>query len=266
VSDFITIRSSSLGGLFDCPARWESTQILGMFLPSNGKSTLGQAVHASTAVYDESTITGAGVTIDEAAGAAVDAIYKPKFEVVWGEDENPKEYEKIALSLHSKYCTNIAPTKDYVAVEVLCERLEIADLGIALTGTTDRIIKTDLGYGIGDIKTGKAAVGTDGIVKTAGHAYQIGVYEVLAEFGSGLPITAPAEIIGLNTAKTEKSQRVGTGEISGARNILLGDGEKPGILEVAASIIRNGVFWGNPKSMMCHKAYCPIWHTCKFRM
>ena len=202
---------------------------------------------------------GAGITVDEAAGAAVDAIYRPDEDVVWGEGESKQEAEQIALSLHAKYCTTIAPAQDYAAVEVLCERLEIADLGIALTGTTDRVRRVDDGYGIADLKTGKAAVGADGMVKTSGHAYQIGVYELLAEFGAGLPITAPAEIIGLNTAKTEKAQRVGIGTVAGARNVLLGDGEQPGVLEIAARMIKSGVFFGNPRSMMCHRSYCPVW-------
>lgn len=262
--DFITIRASSLGSLFDCPARWAATHIDGMKMPSNGKSALGRAVHASTAVYDQSTIDGSGITIDEAAGAAVDAIHKPIEETVWDED-SPHEAEKIALSLHSKYCQQIAPVQDYAAVEVLCERLEIADLGIALTGTTDRVRRVGDGYGIADIKTGKQAVGADGTVKTAGHSYQMGVYELLAEFGAGVTITAPAEIIGLNTAKTEKSQRVGTGSITGARSVLLGDDDGPGILEIAARIVHSGNFYGNPKSMLCHRDYCPVWSVCKFR-
>jgi hypothetical protein len=263
--DFVTIRASSLGSLFDCPARWAATHIDKMRMPSSGKAALGKAVHASTAVYDQSTIDGAGITIDEAAGAAVDAIHRPDEDTVWSDGESPQEAEKIAISLHTKYCTQIAPSREYTAVEVLCERLEIADLGIALTGTTDRIRLTREGYGIGDIKTGKQAVGSDGTVKTSGHAYQMGVYELLAEFGSGMPITAPAEIIGLNTAKTEKSQRVGVGSITGARAVLLGDGDHPGVLEIAARIIHSGNFFGNPKSMMCHGTYCPIFNSCRFR-
>lgn len=263
--DFITIRASSLVGLFDCPARWAATHIDKLRMPSSGKAALGKAVHASTAVFDRSTIDGAGITVEEAAGAAVDAIHRPDEETVWADGESPQEAEKIALSLHAKYCTEIAPAQSYVAVEVFCERLEIADLGIALTGTTDRIRSTASGYGIGDIKTGKTAVGADGTVKTSGHAYQMGVYELLAEFWAKVPITAPAEIIGLNTAKTEKSQRVGIGSITGARAVLLGGEDGPGVLEIAARMIHSGNFYGNPKSMMCHGAYCPIWHSCKFR-
>lgn len=82
--DFVTIRASSLGSLFDCPARWAATHIDGIRMPSNGKAALGKAVHASTAVYDQSTIDGLGITIDEAAGAAVDAIHRPDEETIWG--------------------------------------------------------------------------------------------------------------------------------------------------------------------------------------
>ncbi len=260
----ITIRASSLGSLFDCPARWAATHIDGMRMPSNGKATLGKAVHASTAVYDQSTIDGAGITIDESAAAAVDAITHPDDEVVWGED-SPIDAEKIAISLHAKYCQQIAPRQQYTAVEVTCEKLEIADLCIALSGSTDRIRKVAGGQAICDLKTGKAAVGSDGTVKTAGHAFQMGVYELLAQHSAGVPITGPAQIIGMNTAKTPASQRIGTGEIVGARDALLGDGESPGVLEYASRIIHCGSFFGNPKSMMCHPAYCPIHSTCKFR-
>lgn len=262
--NIITIRASSLGRLFDCPAAWAATHIDGKRVPSNGKAMLGKAVHASTAVFDQSAIDGKGITIDEAAAAAVDTIHRPDEDVQW-EDDSPQDAEKIAIALHVKYCQQIAPQQQYRAVEIQCEKLEITDLGIALTGTTDRVRETADGLAICDLKTGKAAVGSDGTVKTAGHAYQMGVYELLAEHASGVPITGAAQIIGMNTAKTPASQRIGTGEISGARSVLLGDGESPGILEHAARIIHSGNFWGNPKSMMCHERYCAAFPTCKFR-
>lgn len=260
----ITIRASSLGRLFDCPASWAATHIDGKRTPSNGKAMLGKAVHASTAVFDQSAIDGAGITIDESAAACVDTINRPDEEVIW-DDDDPQDAVKIAISLHSKYCNTIAPQQTYRAVEVQCESLVITDLGIALTGTTDRIRETNDGLGIVDLKTGKAAVDSDGRVKTAGHAFQMGVYELLAEQASGIPITGPAQIVGMNTAKTAASQRVGMGEIHGARDVLLGDGETTGILEHAARIIHSGSFWGNPKSMMCHERYCAAYPTCKFR-
>lgn len=264
MSNIVTIRASSLSSLFDCPARWAATHIDGKTMPSNGKATLGRAVHASTAVYDQSVLDGSGITINEAAAAAVDTIHKSDEEVDWDE-ESPNEAEKIAVSLHSKYCTIIAPKQNYKAVEIKCDSLEITDLGIALTGTTDRVRETDDGLSICDLKTGKQAVGTDGTVKTSGHAYQMGVYELLAENASGLSITGGAQIIGMNTAKTDAGQRIGTGEIIGARQVLLGDEESPGILQMASKLIHGGNFWGNPKSMLCHEKYCPIFSTCKYR-
>lgn len=261
----IKIRASSLGSLFDCPARWAATHIDGKRLPGNSKSTLGRAVHASTAVFDQSAIDGAGITIDEAAAAAVDNIHKPDEDVIWEDGSSPQDAERIAVSLHAKYCQQIAPKQIYRAVEVLCDDLEITDLGIALTGTTDRIRETEDGLAICDIKTGKAAVGSDGTVKTAGHAFQMGVYELLAEHASGVRISGPAQIIGLTTAKTSASQRIGTGQIHGARELLLGDEETPGIIEHASRLIHSGSFYGNPKSMLCHANYCPAFSTCRFR-
>lgn len=260
----IPIRASAISDFLDCAARAEARHLLGMRMPSSSKAILGQAIHASTAAFDASALVSGGVTIDEAAAAAVDAIQRPNEDVVW-DDASPSEIEPIAIALHGKYCTQIAPTQDYAAVEIKCESLEISDLGISLTGTTDRVRRTADGYAITDLKTGKSAVGADGTVKTAGHAFQLGVYELLAQHGSGLEITGPAQIVGLNTAKTDAAQRVGKGEIVGARDVLLGDADSPGVLEVVAGMIHAGRFPGNPRSMMCHSRYCPLYQTCKFR-
>lgn len=261
----ITIRASGLSEWLDCPARAEAKQLLGRRMPSTGRALLGKAIHKSTAVFDRSALDGGGITADEAAGAAVDAIYKPDEDVQWDEDDKPEDAEKIALALHGKYCGEIAPQQDYAAVEVQCEKLEITDIGIALTGTTDRVRKTAEGYAISDLKTGKQAVGTDGKAKTQGSAYQLGVYELLAERASGLPISGPAQIIGMNTGKTDRGQRIGTGEVLGVRDVLVGDHNSPGVLEAIANMINAGTFIGNPRSMQCHQRYCPIYANCKFR-
>ena len=158
----ITIRASALSDFFDCPARAEAKHLLGKRTPSNGKALLGKAIHASTAVYDRSVMDDAGITIDEAAAAAVDTIHRPDEETHLEDDERTDEMEKIAVALHKLYCTTIAPQQEYAAVEVQCERLEISDLGLALTGTTDRVRKVGDGYGIADLKTGKAAVSSAG--------------------------------------------------------------------------------------------------------
>lgn len=262
----VTVRASALSDFFDCPARAEAKHLLGKRTPTSGNALLGTAIHRSTAVYDESVLTGQGITIDEAAGAAVDAVTKPNDDVHFEEDENPKEIAGIAVALHKRYCTEVAPKQSYAAVEVKCERLEITDIGLALTGTTDRIRKVESGHGIADLKSGKTAVRADGHVETKGHAYQIGVYELLAEKASGIPITQPGHIFGLQTGKTERGQRVGVSPpVVGARDVLIGEQGQPGVLEILAHMIHSGVFPGNPRSMLCHERYCPIYNVCKFR-
>jgi hypothetical protein len=274
----VTVRASAISDFFDCPARAEAKHLLGKRTPTSGNALLGKAVHASTAVFDQSRLTGQGITAHEAAGAAVDAVTKPDEDVAFTEDEDPREITNIAVALHHRYCAEIAPKQKYVAVEVKCERLEITDIGLALTGTTDRVHQAPMkvitdpdelpvaSYGIGDLKSGKTAVRADGTVETKGHRYQIGVYELLAEKASGLPITAPSEVIGLQTGKTERGQRVAKSEpIYGARDVLIGEPGQPGVLEILAHMIHAGVFPGNPRSMLCHEKYCPIFNACKFR-
>lgn len=265
MKEIIQIRASSLGALFDCPKRWSAIHLEKKRLPSTGKSILGQAIHASTAFYDQKVLDEDVVSVDESAAIAVDAIYKPNEEVVWEEDCPQNDAEKIAISLHAKYCESIAPTLTYKAIEIECERLEITDIGIALTGTTDRVTSTKDGLGIADLKTGKTVVSSDGTVKTQGHAFQQGVYELLASHAIGEKIQTPSIIIGMNTAKTPASQRVGIGYIEDAASTLVGDEDNPGVLQMASNIIHSGLFFGNPKSMMCHGKYCPEYNNCKFR-
>jgi hypothetical protein len=261
----VTIRASSLGDLFDCPARWEAKHILGMTMPMGGAAALGRAVHASTAVFDQSTIDQAGITIDEAAAAAVDSIHKPGEDVAWDDEMQPAAAEGIAIALHKRYCATVAPTQTYRAVEVKCDRLEIADLAIALTGTVDRVHLRDDANGITDLKTGKTAVNAAGEVSTKGHAYQLGVYELLAQAASGLAIDAPAQIVGMQTGKTEKAQRIAIAPVHDARAVLLGDEHSQGLLHTASNIVHSGSFFGNPRSMLCNQNYCPRFNKCAYR-
>lgn len=263
--NIVTIRASALSDFLDCPARAEAKHLRGLRTPNSGAAQIGTAIHKSTALFDSSKLAGKGLTVDETAGAAVDAIYKPEHDVVWDEDYPVHDAEKTAVALHTKYCKEIAPKQDYVAVEAKCERLEITDIGLALTGTTDRIHTVDGGYAIDDLKSGKTAVRADGRVETKGHTYQMGVYELLAEKASGLSITGPAQIIGMQTGKTEKAQRVAIGRIDGARDVLLGEEDSPGILEMVARMVHAGSFFGNPRSMLCGEKFCPIFNQCKFR-
>jgi hypothetical protein len=235
-------------------------------MPSSSKALLGKAIHKSTAVYDQSTIDKTGITVDEAAGAAVDTIRKPDEEVLFDSEDDAQDMQDIAVALHTKYCKEVAPKQEYVAVEVQCEKIEISDLGIILTGSTDRVGRTDEGFGIRDLKSGGSAVRADGYVETKGAATQIAIYELLAEHGSGVPITAPAKIIGLQTGKTAKGQRVAVSQdIIGAREMLLGDEDSPGLLAIASKIIHSGDFMGNPRSQLCGAKYCPVFNNCRWR-
>lgn len=261
----VNIRASSLPSLFDCPARFEATQIRHMRLPSSGKAVLGRAVHAATATFDVSRIEATGLTVDECAGAAVDVIHRPEEEVEWDDGLTPNVAEKIAIDLTGLYCRDIAPRMTYSAVEVTCEPLTITDLGISLTGTIDRVYSDGDDLGIADIKTGGSVVATDGSVKAFVHAYQLGVYSLLAESALGRPLTLPSRIIGLQTGKTARGQRAAIGTVEGAREALVGDSDTPGILQDAAALINGGLFHGNPKSAVCSPRYCPIFNTCKYR-
>lgn len=262
--NLITIRASSLAELFDCPARWEAKHLLGMRNPGSAAAQLGTAVHASTALFDQRRLDGDPISAYDAAGAFVDALHNPEHDVDW-DDTSPQELEPIGLALHSRYCNEIAPRQDYVGVEVQCDRLEITDIGIALTGTTDRIRRIDGKLGIADLKTGARAVGSDGRAVTQGHGPQLGVYELLGEFSIGEPLTAPAQVIGLQTGKTKSSQRVGTGLVENARAALVGDEESPGLLQHAAAILHSGTFYGNGKSVLCSAKYCPRYQSCRFK-
>ena len=261
----VRVRASSLPDLFDCPARWAARNIERKFLPASSNAALGKAIHASTGAFDSAAVIGSPITVDEAAAAAVDALHRPDEDIDWGEDSVEKS-EKVALALHSRYCHEIAPGRRYIAVEALCESLDISDLGITLTGTIDRVRETADGeLGIADLKSGKSAVAADGTVKTQGHGLQLAVYELLAEVAIQRQITAPPQIIGLQTGLTEKGQRVGVGQIDSPRDALIGTPDTPGALQHAANFIKSGAFYGNPRSQLCSGKYCPVYATCNFR-
>ncbi len=168
----------------------------------------------------------------------MDTIHNPQEEIIW-EELSQNDAEKILLPLMDKYAASITPAINFLGVEVNAENIVINDLGISISGTLDRVYK-------------------DGFDN-------IGIYEILATHAANTEINAPALIIGANTGKTDKAQRVAKGQISNAKELVLGDGIYQGILEYASKMLHSGMFYGNPKSQICHEKYCPIYGTCFFR-
>lgn len=257
-----------MADLFDCPHRWEAINIQKKYLPKNEKAHLGTSFHAGTAVFDASSINESRtpqISVDDAKGVIVDTIHHPCEEIIW-EELTQNDAEKILLPLMDKYAAQITPSICFEAVEVTAENITVSDLGISISGTLDRLYKDEWdNLGIADIKTGKTAVASDGTVNTAKHVAQLGIYEILATHAIGRNIEAPALIIGANTGKTDKAQRVAKGQISNAKELVLGDVIHQGILAYASKMLHSGIFYGNPKSQVCHEKYCPIYSTCFFR-
>jgi hypothetical protein len=258
-----TIRASSLGALFDCAHRWEGIHLLGMTSKRSGAAQLGTAIHASTAMFDSSRVDGLGFTAGDTADVLVDTIRRPEEPVDWS-DVSQDKAEKIGLNLHMGYCTDWSPKYTFVAVErtIKAFPIKVGSVTINLTGTMDRARITSIagGIGIADVKSGKRAVHADGTVSTKGHAAQIGVYELLAEAETGLPVSNESHIIGMNTG----APRIGIGKIGGARQMLIGKQGEHGLLEMAGGMLAAGIFPPNPRSTLCSPRYCPRWDSCRF--
>lgn len=269
--DSITIRASSIGEWADCPARWAAKHLDGKRLPSGPASILGKALHASTAVFDTSTLDGSGLTIDDAAGTLVDTLRQPDDEVDWNADDRwtPKEAEFVGLVLHSKYCREVAPLQHYVSIEADLGSVAInvpeSGMVVTITGHTDRVRSENDSEGVSDIKSGGRVVSAHGTVETKGHAFQLAAYSLLRQQVTGVPLAAPAEIIGLNTGKTTAAQRVATGRTDNVESTLLGTDEEPGIIQALAHMARGGYWFGNPRSALCSEKWCPVYKSCGFR-
>lgn len=265
----IRVRASSLSGLFDCASRWEAIHILGMKTKTSMRAALGTAIHASTAKFDLSRMNGEGLTTEETAGVLVDSLKEQASEIAVDDDDlQPASAEKIGLKLHAMYCDEFSPKFDFAAVELETKPLEVECEGVTilLTGTLDRARvyrprSENPGLGLSDVKTGKTAV-QKGAAKTKGHAMQVGMYELLIEHSLGVPITEPAEIIGLKTAGNPE---IATGRIENARKIVLGTADTMGALDYAAAILKAGLFTPNPSSNLCGEKYCPRYSTCPVR-
>lgn len=263
----VRIRASSWSSLFDCPMKWEAIALLGMSSPSSPAAHLGTAIHAGTAVFDQARVDGQPIRPSDGVGVVIDALQRPEYAVDWSGEQvlTPKTAEKLGVTLYTRYCNEIAPTHEFTAVELTCKPLQI-DVGhgliIELTGTLDRVRRiADGREGISDVKSGGCRVNYEGEVSAKTDGPQLGQYELLGENTLGRPLTAPAEIIGLNTGG---QARVGTIELNNCREMLTGTAEYQGMLHYAAQMIRSGSFHPNPRSSLCSARYCPRWATCKF--
>ncbi|MBL0011300.1 MAG: PD-(D/E)XK nuclease family protein, partial [Nitrosomonas sp.] len=240
VEPSITIRASAWSGLFDCAYKFEGIHLLGMRNVVGLRAALGTAIHAGSAVFDQARITGDTVTAVDAAGVMVDKLHDPENEFDHGKDDlSMKEAESVGIALLTKYCNEVSPNYNFIAVEMETKPLDI-DCGggviVRLKGTMDRarIKKTTGGIGIADVK--KAAV-QKGVAVTKGHGAQIGTYELLYQHTTGEQITSEAEIIGL---KTKGKAEIGFGKIGNAMEIMVGNENNPGLIELAAHMFKTG--------------------------
>lgn len=264
-----TVRASAWAGLFDCPLRFYYTNIMGLRNPSSGAAKLGTAIHAGTAAFDTARLEGREASIDEAVDTTRAALQNPRDDVEWDDDLTPREADSMGILLTSKYCSTFAPQREYTAVELPCEALDIqTEHGVLrVTGTTDRIrIMSDGRKGISDLKSGKRATektpeGWRAAV-TKGHALQIGIYTLMAEQASGERLEAPAEIIGLQTTKEAP---IASGDVLDCKKALLGTDDMPGMITLAARMLKDGIFPPNPKSMMCSSKYCAGHGRCPYK-
>lgn len=262
----MTVRASSWAGLFDCAYRWEGIHLLGLRNVVGLRAALGTAIHAGTAVFDQARISGDSVTADDAAGVMIDKLRDPENEYDPSRDDlSVGEAEKTGVTLLTKYCFEVSPRYNFVAVEMETKPLDI-DCGngvtVRLTGTMDRarIRKGYHGVGIADLKSGSAAV-QKGVAVTKGHGPQVGTYELLYEHTTGELITDTAEIIGL---KTKGTAEIATGIVKNAKRAMVGTEDQPGLIEFAAEMFKTGRFFPNPKSMLCSETHCPRWGKCHF--
>lgn len=258
------VRASSFGTLFDCAARFEGEQLMKLYRPSSLRAWLGTSIHASTAAFDQAKLDGAPISADQAADVFVDKLYNATEDVDYKDPKlSMKQAEIIGLTLHSRYCAEIAPTMVYASVEMPLVPLEIEVEGviIRLTGTLDRArqVRTSYGKVIADVKSGGRLI-SEGVVSTKGRTAQLGTYEILSEHTDGEE-TAGSQIIALQTSTTPQ---IGVSRVWDAKSRMVGTDEQPGLIEMAAKMFKIGLFPPNPQSVLCDKKYCARWGTCKY--
>lgn len=260
----VEVRASSWGRLFDCSYAWEGEHLLGLRRPSGLRASLGTAIHASTAAFDQARIDGAPISISDAADVFVQTLHNPTDDVDYKQDRSitMREAEQIGLTLHAKYCAEISPQFEFTAVEMRFDPVDI-DCGdgliIRLKGTMDRarVAKWRAGVIIPDVKTG-ARLFSDGNVVLKARSAQLGAYELMYENNTGQP-TEGAQIIALQTTSTAQ---VGVSRIFDAKRTMIGTKYEPGLIEFAATMFKTGSFQPNPQSALCSEKFCARWKSC----
>lgn len=265
MNETYTIRASSFGGLFDCAYRFEGEQLMKLSRATSLRAWLGTSIHASTAAFDQAKLDGKPISANDAADVFVQTLYEPHEAVDF---KDPKlalrDAERIGLTLHARYCAEIAPLMRYESIEMPLKRFEI-DCGdgitIQLTGTMDRarVASTDAGKVIADLKTGGRLI-TEGVVSIKGRAAQLGTYQMLSEYTDGQK-TAGAQILALQTTSTTQ---VGISKVFDAKRQLVGTEQHPGLIEMAAKMFKAGLFPPNPQSTLCDKRFCARWAACPY--
>ena len=259
----IQMRASSVASFFDCPLRWASIHLFDVPpLPATAPAAIGTACHAGTAAYDQARLDGHQIKPDDAAGVVVDSLRHPEEEVDWGR-VTPKEAERRALGVLTRYCTDVAPAMRYECVEHTLEPLVVEfdeyDVAIELTGTLDRIyLDSNQSAGVLDIKTGVRVCSQ----KPGKHKAQLGVYELLAESTLGRQIELPGKI---GQLQTSADYQVDVVDVPDTRVALIGNDDQPGLLEHAARMFQTGDFFGNASSWLCSPKYCPVFNNCIFK-
>ena len=265
MNETYTIRASSFGGLFDCGYRWEGEHLLRIRRATSLRAHLGTSIHASTAAFDQAALAGDPISANDAADVFVRTLYEPAEDV---DTRDPKlslrEAERIGLTLHARYCAEIAPVMRYESVEMPLAPMHLNcgnGIEIKFTGTMDRarVARTSAGKVITDLKTGGRLI-SEGVVSTKGRAAQLGTYQLLSEHTDGEQ-TAGAQIIALQTTST---MQVGVSRVFDAKRQLVGTPGAPGLIEMAAKMFKLGLFPPNPQSVLCDKKYCSRWNACPY--
>jgi hypothetical protein len=265
MNETYTIRASSFGGLFDCAYRFEGEQLMRMHRPTSLRAWLGTSIHASTAAFDQAQLAGAPISANDAADVFVQTLYEPGEDVDFKDPKLPlRDAERIGLTLHARYCAEIAPLMRFESVEMTLKPMEI-DCGqgvtVRLTGTMDRarVARSSAGKVIADLKTGGRLI-SEGVVSTKGRAAQLGTYQLLSEHTDGQP-TAGGQIMALQTTSTTQ---VGISQVFDAKRHLVGTPQHPGLIEMAAKMFKAGLFPPNPQSTLCSKRFCVRWDACPY--